>query len=103
MKRRKVSYVRAKKETEEKNMTFKSDVVELETHEKIEEENGKAVDKNGSFRTLEEFSFFEEVENLNQLLDSEQHKTNPAIDVTEGAHADLKKWFEKCKEAHKGS
>ena len=52
-------------------------------------------------RTLEEFSFFEKVENLNQLLDSEQHKTNPAADVIEKAHAELKKQFEKCKEAQR--
>ena len=64
-----------------------------------EEENGKAVNININIRALEEFSIFEQVENLNQLLDSEQHKTNPAIDVIEGAQADLKKQFEKCKEA----
>ena len=88
---RKVAYVRAQKKTEEKKMKFESNVIELEVHGKTEEENGKAVDKNKSIRTLEEFSFFEEVENLNQLLDSELHKTNPAIDVIEGAQADLKK------------
>ena len=66
-------------------------IIELEAHDKKEEDNGKTVDKNKNIGTLEEFSFFEEVENLNQLLDSEQHKTNPAIDVIEGAQADLKK------------
>ena len=82
-------------------MKFKSNVIELEAHDKKEEENGKAVDKNKNIRTLEEFSFFEEVENLNQLLDSKQHKTNPATDVIEGAQADLKKQFERCKEAQR--
>ena len=61
----------------------------------------KTVDKNKNIRTVVKFSFFEEVENLNQLLDSEQHKTNPAIDVIEGAQADLKKQFERCKEAQR--
>ena len=42
-----------------------------------------------NIRTLEEFSFFEEVENLNQLPDSEQHKTNPAFDLIEGAQAEI--------------
>ena len=76
-------------------------IIELEAHDKKEEDNGKTADKNKNIRTLEEFSFFEEVENLNQLLDSEQHKTNPAIDVIEGAQADLKKQFEMCKEAQR--
>ena len=89
------------KKTEEKKMKFESNVIELEAHDKKEEDNGKTVDKNKNIRTLEEFSFFEEVENLNQLLDSEQHKTNPAIDVIEGAQADLKKQFERCKEAQR--
>ena len=52
-------------------------------------------------RILEEFSFSEKVENLNQLLDFEQHKTNPATDVIEKAQADLKKQFERCKEAQR--
>ena len=68
---------------------------------KKEEENGKAVDKNKNMKALEKFSFFEEVENLHQSLDSEQHKTNPAIDVIEGAQADLKKQFEKGKRSIK--
>ena len=38
---------------------------------------------------------------MNQLLDSEQHKTNPATDVIEEAHADLKKQFGRCKEAQR--
>ena len=100
MERRKVAYVRAQNKTEEKKMKFESNVIELEAHDKKEEENGKAVDKNKN-RTLEEFSFSEEAENLNRLLDSEQHKTNPAIDVIEGAEADLKKQFERCKEAQR--
>ena len=73
----------------------------MEAHDKKGEDNGKTVDKNKNIRTLEEISFLEEVENLNQLLDSEQHKTNAAIDVIEGAHADLKKQFERCKEAQR--
>ena len=101
MERRKVAYVRAHEKTEEKKMKFESNIIELEVHDKKEEDNGKTVDKNKNIRTLEEFSFFEEVENLDQLLDSEQHKTNPAIDVTEGAQADLKKQFERCKEAQR--
>ena len=82
-------------------MKFESNVIELEAHEKKGEENGKAGDKNKNIRALEEFSFFEEVENLSQLLDSEQHKTNPATDVIEVAQADLKKQFESAKK-HKG-
>ena len=101
MERRKVTYIRAQKETEEKKTKFESNVIELEAHEKKEEENGKVVDRNKHIRAQEEFSFFEEVETLNQSLNSEQHKTNPAIDVTEGAQADLKKQFEKCKEAQR--
>ena len=73
------------RKTEEKKKKFESYVIELEAHDKKEEENGKAVDKNKNIRTLEEFRFFEEVENLNQLLDFELHKTNPAIDVIEVA------------------
>ena len=79
------------KKTEEKKVKLESNVIELEVHDKKEEGNGKTVDKNKNIRTLEEISFFEEVENMNQLLDSEQHKTNPATDVIEEAQADLKK------------
>ena len=99
MERRKVAYVRAQKKTEEEKMKFESNVIELEAHGKKEEENGKAVDKNKNIRTLEGFSFFEETDNLNQLLDSEQHKAIPPIDVIEGAQVDLKKQFQRCKEA----
>ena len=38
---------------------------------------------------------------MNQLLDSEQHETNLAIDVIEGAQTDLKKQFEKRKKAQR--
>ena len=101
MERRKVAYIRAQKKIKEKKMKFESNVIELEAHDKKEEKNGKAVDKNKDIRTLEEVSFFEEIENSYQLLDSEQHKTNPAIDVIEGAQTDLKKQFERCKEAQR--
>ena len=101
MERKKVAYVRAHEKIEEKEMKFESNVIELEVHDKKEEDNGKTVVKNKNIRTLEKFSFFEDVENLNQLPDSEQHKTNPAIDVIEGAQADLKKQFERCKEAQR--
>ena len=40
MEGRRVAYVRAQKETEEKKMKFESNVIELEAHEKKEEENG---------------------------------------------------------------
>ena len=53
MERGKVAYVRAQKKTEEKKMKFESNVIELEDHEKKEEENGNAVDKNKNIRALE--------------------------------------------------
>ena len=82
-------------------MKFESDGIELEAHEKNKEENGKAVDENKNIKSSEGVQLFEEVENLKQLLYSEQHKTNPAIGVIEGAQADSKKQFEKCKEAQR--
>eukprot|EP00794_Sanderia_malayensis_P021205 gene21205-23287_t len=50
---------------------------------------------------LEEQKKAAEVENLNQLIDSEYGKKNPALHVIEEAQADLKKQFERCKEAHR--
>ena len=66
------------KETKEKKMKFESNLIELEAHEK-KEENGKAVDKNEGIRTLEKFRKL--VENLSQLLDAngETRTRNPWI------------------------
>ncbi len=57
------------------------------------------IDKAIRIRAFEEKTFYEEAENLNEMLEVERSQSNQAVSVIQVSLEDFKRQFEQCKQA----
>ena len=99
--RKKFAYVRSlvsvkEDQVKEENLLRKENAIKMK---QLEINNN--IDKAIRIRAFEEKTFYEEAENLNEMLEVERSQSDPAVSVIQVSLEDFKRQFEKCKQAQR--
>lgn len=98
--RKRFEYLKVIEDDQRKSEQRERDIQKEEDQKRMKQHDEKMIEQAARSRKLEEVAFVQEVENIKELIKSEENKDSPAVNALETSKEDLKRQLEHCKRAH---